>query len=93
MMNVSFDLEYHLELIRKAEIERDEISAQIETLKDTVKKYLDEKGLEYARAGKYSVSWKEFERQQFDTKNFEADHEDLYKAYSDVQKIRRFVVR
>ena len=70
-----------------------ELDEQLETLKDSVKAFMNAQNLEHVSAGNHSVSWTSYSSRRFDTKLFKAEHQDLYEQYSKDIETKRFSVR
>ena len=81
-----------LNLISQLQEQQEELEAQIEALKDSVKAEMREQGIEKMSVGRYKVSWVHYITHRFDTKMFRADHEDLYTEYTKATGAQRFSV-
>ena len=76
-----------------------ELEAQIKALKeeqDALKKEmradLETKGVESAKAGKWTIFLKTVANNRFDTNSFKIDHSDLYNEYFKVGTTKRFEI-
>jgi predicted phage-related endonuclease len=72
-------------LIREAE-------AEVEALKDDIKKELTEQGKEEMTVGRYVVRWTSVVSNRFDSTTFKNEMEELYNRYVKQTKSRRFSI-
>lgn len=72
-------------LIREAE-------AEVEALKDDIKKELTEQGKEEMTVGRYIVRWTSVVSNRFDSTTFKNEMEELYNRYVKQTKSRRFSI-
>lgn len=77
------------ELLRMEE----ELSAQIETLKDQLKAHMAGEGTDTLSGTDYKITWKEVESTRFDTTAFKKAHSDLHAAFSVKTVSKRFLVK
>lgn len=77
------------ELLRMEE----ELNAQIEALKDTLKSHMAREGTDTLSGTDYKVTWKEVESTRFDTTAFKKAHLDLHAAFSVTTVSKRFLVK
>ena len=70
----------------------DEAAAEIESLKDEIKKEMEARGVEELEAGQYIVRWTSVLTQRFDTTAFKKVMPDVYKAYTKQVSSRRFSI-
>ena len=75
------DLELTLSLIHSLEEQREEITAQIEALKDSVKSEMTAQSTDKLTVGNFRVSWTKYWRRVFDTTAFRREHKELYENY------------
>lgn len=71
----------------------DEIAAEIEALKDQIKKEMADRNTDEMTVGVFTVRWKEYESSRFDSKKFKADHADMYEAYKKTSTSKRFTIQ
>lgn len=73
---------------------RDELDAQIETLKDEVKAYMTETGTDEVINTETGTkcTWREVISNRFDSTAFKKVYADLYKAYTRKTTNKRFTV-
>lgn len=69
-----------------------EAAAEIESLKDTIKREMDARGVEELEAGQYIARFTTVLSNRFDTTAFKREHGDMYKSYTRQSKSRRFSV-
>ena len=86
----SDDLLLRLNLL--LELQRRELEAQIEAIKDSVKAEMIARSTDEIHVGSYNVSWKSYTVHRFDTSSFKAEHSDLYSQYSKPTEAKRFVL-
>lgn len=70
----------------------DEITAQMEAIKDLVKARMVEDGVEVLNGSGWKASWKNVTSQRFDSKTFKAENPDLYGQYSKPTVSTRFLL-
>ncbi len=73
--------------IKELQIKADELSAQIESLKDEVKAEMTSQGVEELTAGAFKVSYKPVNQTRFDTAKFKSLHADIYEYDPDFMKL------
>lgn len=76
--------------LAELKIMADEISAEMEAIKDELKGYMTDNSLTEIIGDEHKVSWKEVTSNRFDSKAFKADHADMYSAYQKPSTTRRF---
>ncbi len=81
-----------IEALQEMEAFLEEIKAEAESLRDTIKADMMEKGLEEMEAGKYIIRWTPVLSNRFDTTGFKKAYGDLYKAYTKQTASRRFTI-
>ena len=86
------ELKATIERIRELEAQQDELVAELEGLKDTVKAYMVSEGTERMLIGGYKVSYTKYTTSRFDSKRFKADNEALYSEYVKTSEARRFTI-
>lgn len=72
-------------LIREAE-------AEVEKIKDDIKKELTEQNTEEMTVGRYIVRWSKVATERFDSKRFKDMMPEAYKLYTKVTQSRRFSI-
>lgn len=78
--------------LKELEQYAEEIAAEIETLKDTIKRELETRGTDEMTVGVFKVRWKEYKSSRFDSKRFKAEHADLYEEYKKESTAKRFTI-
>lgn len=68
----------------------EEAQAELDSLKDTVKAEMAERGTDTLMGADWKVTWKAVTSSRFDSKAFKADHADLYAVYVKPSVSRRF---
>lgn len=69
-----------------------EAAAEIEALKDTIKREMESRGVDELEAGQYIVRWTSVLSQRFDSTAFKKVMPDVYKAYTKQIASRRFSI-
>lgn len=70
----------------------DEAAAEIESLKDAIKKEMEARGVEELEAGQYIARFTTVLSNRFDTTTFKREHGEMYQQYTKQSKSRRFSV-
>lgn len=81
-----------IERLKELEAQQDEIGAEIEALKDTLKAEMVRQGAERMMVGGYKVSYTKYTTHRFDTTAFKKDHAELYTEYTKATEARRFSI-
>ena len=81
-----------IERIKELEAQQDELLAELEGLKDTVKAYMVSERTERLLVGGYKVNYTKYTTSRFDSKKFKADNESLYNQYVKTTEARRFTI-
>ena len=81
-----------IERIKELEAQQDELVAELEGLKDTVKAYMVSERTERLLVGGYKVNYTTYTTSRFDSKKFKADNESLYNQYVKTTEARRFTI-
>ena len=81
-----------IERIKELEAQQEEINAELESLKDTMKAYMVSQNAEKMLIGGYKVNYTKYVTHRFDTKTFKVDHEALYAQYTKETQARRFTI-
>ena len=69
-----------------------EAAAEIEALKDCIKKEMDKRGVEELEAGQYIARFTTVLSNRFDTTCFKKEHAEMYKQYTKQTTSRRFSI-
>ena len=69
-----------------------EAAAEIESLKDEIKKEMEVRGVEELEAGQYIARFTTVLSNRFDTTAFKREHGEMYQQYTRQSKSRRFSV-
>ena len=88
----SIEIISKIETLKEWEALAAEAAAEIEALKDSIKKEMDTRGVEELEAGTHIVRWTTVLSNRFDTTSFKREHGDLYKAFTKQSTSRRFSV-
>ena len=86
------------EIIKKAEYLQElegfmeEIKAEAETIRDSIKAEMLAQNVEEMEAGQYIVRWNTVISNRFDTTAFKKLHAELYKSFTKQSTSRRFTI-
>ena len=82
-------------VIELKELERmaEEVAAEIDSIKDELKKELTTRGTEEVDTGTFKIRYKEVTSNRFNSKGFKADYPELYKEYQKPTTSMRFTVQ
>lgn len=69
-----------------------EAQAEVEALKDDIKREMDARGVEELEAGQYIARFTTVLSNRFDTTTFKKEHNEMYKLYTKQSKSRRFSI-
>lgn len=69
-----------------------EAQTEAETIKDTLKKEMNEQNVEELIAGTHIIRWTTVLSNRFDTTSFKKTLPDVYKAYTKTTQSRRFTI-
>lgn len=82
-----------IEALKEWEALAEEAAAEIEALKDSIKREMDVRGVEQIEAGQYIARFTTVQSSRFDTKRFKQElGEQLYKSYCKETISRRFSI-
>ena len=86
MLNINETLQAMAEYTRMKE----EIDAEIESLKDTLKAYMTEHNTETVAGTEHKVTWKTVKSNRFDSAALKKDAPELYASYTVATESKRF---
>lgn len=81
-----------IERLKEWEALAEEAAAEIDSLKDTLKRFMNEQGVDEYEAGTHIIRWTTVLSNRFDTTCFKKVMPDVYKAYTKQVTSRRFTV-
>lgn len=70
----------------------EEITAEMEAIKDKIKAEMSERGTDEIIAGEYKIRYKTVKSSRFDTKAFREAHHELYAAFVKDNITTRFTI-
>lgn len=88
----SIEIISKIEALKEWEALAAEAAAEIENLKDTIKREMDTRGVEELEAGQYIARFTTVLSNRFDTTTFKKEHGEMYKAYTKQTTSRRFSI-
>lgn len=81
-----------IEELQELETFIEEIKAEAETIKDSIKAEMLDRDIEELAAGQYIVRWTSILSNRFDTTSFKKQFGDLYKSFTKHTSSRRFSI-
>ena len=88
----TIEIQAQIESLRVLEELIEEVKAEAETLRDTIKQEMLNRNVETLEAGRFIVQWTSVLSQRFDTTAFKKVMPDVYKAYTKQVASRRFTI-
>jgi len=88
----SIEIVSKIEALKEWEALAAEAAAEIESLKDTIKREMDARGVEELEAGQYIARFTTVISNRFDTTAFKKALPEVYKAYTKPSTSRRFSI-
>lgn len=86
------ELTTKIEALKEWEAIVAEATAEIEALKDTIKKEMDTQGVEELEVGQYIARFTTVLSNRFDSTCFKREHAEMYKQYTKQTTSRRFSI-
>lgn len=81
-----------IEELKEFEALAAEVAAEIENLRDTIKREMEARNTEEIAVGQYVARFTTVLSNRFDTTGFKREHGDLYKAFTKSVTSRRFSI-
>jgi predicted phage-related endonuclease len=81
-----------IELLNKYEAMMEEIKAEADRVRNSIKAEMEAREVEELIAGQYIIRWTSVLSQRFDTTGFKKTHADLYKEFTKQIASRRFSI-
>ena len=81
-----------IEALKEWESLAAEAAAEIENLKDAIKREMDARGVEELEAGQYIARFTTVLTNRFDSTAFKREHSEMYKMYTKQTTSRRFSI-
>ncbi len=82
-----------IESLKEWEALADEAAAMVESIKDEIKRHMDNMGVETLEAGQYIARFTTVQSSRFDTKRFKNEiGQDVYKRFCKETLSRRFTI-
>lgn len=88
----SMEIVSKIEALKEWEALAAEAAAEIESLKDTIKREMDARGVEELQAGQYIARFTTVLSNRFDNATFKREHGEMYKLYTKQTTSRRFSI-
>ena len=81
-----------IEYLRELEEFMEEVKAEADTIKDSLKAEMEKYNVEELEVGAYIIRWTSILSNRFDTTNFKKAYADIYKSYTKQVASRRFSI-
>lgn len=81
-----------IEALREWEAIAADAAAEVEALKDCIKRHMDSIGAEELQAGTHIIRYATVLSNRFDSTAFKREHGELYKLYTKQSTSRRFTI-
>lgn len=88
----TFEITGKIEALKEWEALLAEATAEVEAIKDEIKRELDRRGVEELEAGQYIARFTTVLSNRFDTTAFKREHGEMYKMYTKQTTSRRFSI-
>jgi predicted phage-related endonuclease len=88
----TFEITGKIEALKEWEALLAEATAEVEAIKDEIKRELDRRGVEELEAGQYIARFTTVLSNRFDTTAFKREHGELYRMYTKQSTSRRFSI-
>lgn len=88
----SIEIVSKIEALKEWEALAAEAAAEIESLKDSIKREMDTRGVEEIEAGRYIARFTTVLSSRFDTTAFKREHAEMYRLYTKQTTSRRFSI-
>lgn len=88
----SIEIISKIEALKELEALAAEAAAEIESLKDSIKREMEARGVEEIEAGQYIARFTTVLSNRFDTTAFKREHGEMYKMYTKQTTSRRFSI-
>ena len=88
----SLEIISKIETLKEWEALAAEAAAEIESLKDAIKREMDGRGVEELEAGQYIARFTTVLSNRFDTTTFKREHAAMYQQYTKQTTSRRFSI-
>ena len=87
-----YELLAKVELLNKYEAMMEELRAEADSVRNSIKAEMEAREVEELVAGQYIIRWTSVLSQRFDSTSFKKVLPDLYKAYTKQVSSRRFTI-
>ena len=88
----TFELTGKIEALKEWEALLAEATAEVEAIKDEIKREMERRGVEEIEAGQYIARFTTVLSNRFDTTAFKREHGEMYKMYTKQSTSRRFSI-
>ena len=87
-----YELDTKVQELRELQSMIDELTAQVEAIKNAIKAKMVDEGTEELAGNGWRATWHTVTSSRLDTKKLKADHPDLYTEYSKASTVCRFTL-
>lgn len=88
----TFEITGKIEALKEWEALLAEATAEVEAIKDEIKREMDKRGVEELEARQYIARFTTVLSNRFDTTAFKKEHGEMYKMYTKQSTSRRFSI-
>ena len=88
----NYEITGKIEALKEWEALLAEATAEVEAIKDEIKREMDKRGVEELEAGQYIARFTTVLSNRFDTTAFKREHGEMYKMYTKQTTSRRFSI-
>ena len=89
---ITLELTGKIEALKEWEALLAEATAEVEAIKDEIKREMERRGVEEIEAGQYIARFTTVLSNRFDTTAFKREHGEMYKMYTKQTTSRRFSI-
>lgn len=88
----TFEITGKIEALKEWEALLAEATAEVEAIKDEIKREMEKRGVEELEAGQYIARFTTVLTNRFDSTTFKREHGEMYKLYTKQTTSRRFSI-
>lgn len=88
----TFEITGKIEALKEWEALLAEATAEVESIKDEIKREMERRGVEEIEAGQYIARFTTVISNRFDSTTFKREHGEMYKLYTKQTTSRRFSI-
>ena len=88
----NYEITGKIEALKEWEALLAEATAEVESIKDDIKREMEKRGVEELEAGQYIARFTTVLSNRFDSTSFKREHAEMYKMYTKQTTSRRFSI-